>query len=339
LLTNFTAFETSKEGYVSFGGSQVLICMSNRANHKYHLREITEGLADTLKDLGAVTHLVILSSTLTPSDVVKLIKRSEYIFVNSEMTKTEIDFIVSLNENLGYYKKRICMFVYDMWRESDRQLIEQSRKYIHAFLHMDEPTVQRVFASNKAQFYRWPIARFWQKVKNTDALPIEDLEWKKLPHLFFSGSARQIDRREILDQIIKNLKNSRVRPIFHIFDTLNSRHIPSSQNYLTRLLQSESILSLSQKSSTAWIVTGRAIEILACTSGGVLLQQNGLNYDIFAGWLKPDVDYLQFRNSYELQEKLEFIVGCPAQLPLIASRGNDSIKKIFARSVLMEPFT
>ena len=310
-----------------------LIVKSKKATYKYHLGEMYLGTMNLLESLGIKCKIV--DGTMLESNLQNLPPSAEdfLIIVDNEMTLSEFNLV---NDSLKNSKTRklngrIILLCYDLWREHDLDFIKNVANSIYRILHMDNVFVENFFPEQiKRKAYLWPMARFWSESRNYQHgnLQVEN-------SVFFSGSVRQIDRREILDFLLKRLKSSNISSNFRIFDTLIPRSILKSSDYFHNLNSNSLILSLGQKSPTHWIMTGRTVEALIAPRSGALMQQEGPRCRPLSELLVPFRDYLSFSNSGELSDLIFFAEREPEKIAAIARSGRERIRRVFSDHELL----
>jgi hypothetical protein len=318
--------------------TKVLIALSNRASHKYHLREMAYGLGKTLSTLGSEIDFLRFNGKESAVEVNSRVLSSDIVLLNSEMTKAEIDVLLKIVQDAVFaHKPKLLMVIYDLWRPYDIELVHSMLSYVDGFLHMDQTAVNKHFMSHQTKFNIWPIARFWDSATRLQE-SAEGNKQEKNPLVFFSGSVRQIDRREILDSCLRSLRPLRLSSNFLISDPLAPNLILTEKKYLTEITRSEAIIAPSQKTSQHFILTGRTVEILASLGAGVLLQQEHSDCKTLGSLLRKDIDYLSFHSKSTLKEKLNFIDKYPSEAQKIAENGRCAILELFSSSTLAEPF-
>jgi hypothetical protein len=258
----------------------------------------------------------------------------DFVIIDNEISQGEFLKIIDTFKSFGKRQSqvRFIMMCYDLWRNGDQELVHFVSKYVSSFLHMDPIILEKVFSKKVInKFHPWPIARFWN-----DSRTYVPTTMDRKQSIFFSGSVRQIDRREILDFVILKLRSSSLETNFHIFDTLIPSSINSKDSYLLELYRNIATLALGQKTSDHWIITGRTVEALASPGGGVLIQQEGLKCSPLSHYLIPFENYLPFRNRGELVEVIQYCEKYPLQVKNIAYSGRSHIMKIFDAKLLVK---
>lgn len=315
--------------------TSTIIVRSDKAQYKYHLEEMYKGTKALLGSLGSsclIKSLNELENLILPPSKLRVF---DFMIIDSEISHTELNVINSLLKQLKFgLRPRLLLLCYDLWRPQDANLLNFSSRIVDGFLHMDPVMFGRILPKQHMQnAYLWPVARFWQDSKVYS--PISHITKNSI---YFSGSVRQIDRREILETLIRRLRNSSIETNFNIFDTLIPRSIPKKSDYLEELNSNSIILSMAQKSSNHWILTGRTWETLIAPSGGLLLQQEGPNCRPLAGLLTSGVDYLSFSSPVELNDLVTYVENNQTLLAGIANSGRVRVREIFSTRNLQKPF-
>lgn len=313
-------------------GTSALIIQSRRALYKWNLQEMATGIRTTLKGLGADCCV----SNIGNSETLHLLssKHFDVLILDNEMLKEEIDLV--LNEVVTLretgFRIKLILICYDLWRDYDIHLIKHYFNFFDYFLHMDQKIVSQHLSAYSSKFYFWPIARFWHKCSREST---ENLAGQAT--LFYSGSARQVDRRDILNCSLQHLKKTILKSDFYVCDPLVPSTFLSGDTYISKIKNSRVILSLSQKTSEHFILTGRAIESLVC-GGGVVLQQENSFFEPLGSILTPNEHYLTFSNCEELGEQLQFISQNPSLGRDISLRAKNAMRSIFNDEYLSAPF-
>lgn len=314
-----------------------IIFRSGKAHYKYHLNAMYDGLKELLEDLGIGTRIMGYEQLSNELLSKHFFSPFDYIVIDNEITPSEFQQIqILLTKRFSSANKwpLILLVCYDLWRESDLDLINEISPYLHSILHMDPVYVEKYFSEKlKQKSFLWPVARFWLEAQRVDSK-----KNKMRETIFFSGSVRQIDRREILDSVLCQLKNSRLRSNFQVFDTLVPRSISSKDKYLTELNSNEFVLALGQKTTDHWIMTGRTVEALVSPRGGVLIQQEGPNCKPLGTVLSPFNQYLPFVTNKDLHEIITFASTHPNEMGRIARAGQKRILETFSSLNLAKAF-
>lgn len=326
-------YSESKQICPRVGSRLALIVQSKKATYKYHLGEMYLGTMNLLESLGIRCQIV--DGTMLESNLQNISPSAEdlLIIIDNEMTVSEFSLVNSALKNSKARKlnSRIILLCYDLWREHDLDFIKSVANSVDRILHMDNVFVEHFFPVQiKRKAYLWPMARFWSESRN-----YQHGEVQVKNSVFFSGSVRQIDRREILDILLKRLKSSNISSNFRIFDTLIPRSILKSRDYLHNLNSNSLILALGQKSPTHWIMTGRTVEALVAPRSGALVQQEGPRCRPLSELLVPFRDYLPFSNSGELSDLIFFAECEPEKIADIARSGREQIGRVFSYHELL----
>jgi hypothetical protein len=325
------------KNHFPLSGMKAIFILSSRALYKYHLMETGRGLAETLRNLGChVDFLQINQAKRQTSLRENLIKNCDLVLLDSEIRNgLELEI---LSEIRGFFPMnrmpRFAMFIYDLWRPDDVDFIQEVAKSIDIFLHLDTFSVEKSFRKNSHKFHLWPISRSFADATKVN----QSKNYKVEPRVFYSGSARQIDRRQILNLTIDICRELRISPRFHVSDPLIYRRILTNPEYIDLIRKSECSISLSQKSEDTFIITGRSVEVLATNGGGVLLQQEGERMKPMNLLLNAGTEYLSFCTAKDLRESLKFISECPEDVKEIAARGHQAITSIFSAENVSKPF-
>lgn len=320
-------------------GMKILILLSSRANHKIHLKEMAHGIGKTLAYLGGDICFFLFGSDLESIQNAFTSRHYDVILLDSEMTSQELNFVKNAKNQFyaGFKSPRIIMSIYDLWRQDDFGVVDSMLETVDAFLHMDVNSVQNNYKESVDKFHLFPIARFWTDATSESNPDLQNHQVRS-PTVFFSGSVRQVDRREILDLLIKELKFLRLSPCFRVSDPMIAGKILSKEDYFFHINTSEVILAPSQKSYNHFILTGRTVESLASENSGVLLQQEDRFCSTLGSLLRKDSEYLSFNSRETLREKLSFLDSHPHEARKIAKQGRDAIRKLFSDALLAKPF-
>jgi hypothetical protein len=201
------------------------------------------------------------------------------------------DFISKIKKEIGCEIYIIC---FDIWREFDVKYLKYWSSLADKFIHFDEYSAAKLHKEFPMFNWLYPALNkpeIGEHMKGTD--------------LFFQGSIREYDRRKILVYAGKVCRKFGVTYQFNTFTHHTHKHIPTREEYLRALSQSQYCLSVSQKAIDHWLVTFRSVE--AINAGVIPIQQTGDKHDPLANYYLPYQHYLPFDSPLALAANIYII--------------------------------
>jgi hypothetical protein len=194
------------------------------------------------------------------------------------------DFISRIKKQVGCEIYIIC---FDIWRKFDVKYLKYWSGLADRFIHVDEYSASKL--NEEFPMFNWLYPALNK---------FEIGEGAKGTSLFFQGSIREYDRRKILVYAGKICRKFGVTYQFNTFVHHTYRNIPTREEYLHALCQSQYCLSVSQKAIDHWLVTFRSVE--AINAGVIPIQQVGDNRDPLSIYYLPYQHYLPFDSPLTL---------------------------------------
>lgn len=221
--------------------------------------------------------------------------------------------LISQLENLKSSNLYIFILCFDVWRETDRNLIRNWKGSHTTFLHMDN-TISDSGLQKNSNLMHWFFVGHFSELQNFNHAE------KKI---FFSGNIKTSDRRAWLLNLIRAARYYSVHLDLKLFSYKRRNKIRQSyDDFIKSMSSSMFIFSLSQKSGTHTLITFRSIEAFAL--GRVLIQQELPNSQPLRSFFVPYFEYLPFNSPEELGACLYLIRHEPS---LFQDMGRNALKK------------
>lgn len=221
--------------------------------------------------------------------------------------------LIAQLQNLDNSKIRIFILCFDLWRESDRELIENWKGPKTTFLHMDNTIYEENLLEHKKLLHWFFVGHFPDSIK--EPFPLN--------RLFFSGNVKTSDRRAWIINLVEAADYLGVAIDLKLFSY--GRKDNNRQEYgdfIKSMSASMYILGLAQKSDKQTLITFRSIEAVAL--GRVLIQQELTDSRPLQQFFIPYYEYLPFESPVDLAAYLYLIRNEPS---LFIEIGNNASRK------------
>ena len=205
-----------------------------------------------------------------------------------------VDFILKIKKNTGSTVAIVC---FDIWRDSDLSFVQYWKNAATLFLHIDPIAVKRIKDLElKKKFLLWPFPALHSSERPIIA---------KQNNLIFSGSIKEQDRRFWLRNLSGIAKNRNMKLVLIIFNYHKPKFRSNWSSYIDNLSKSLVGISLTQKSDSHSLVTGRTFDVISV--GSLVLQQETGNDQPLSYFYNEYEHYLKFRCLCEIEQLINWV--------------------------------
>lgn len=205
-----------------------------------------------------------------------------------------VDFILKIKKNTGSTVAIVC---FDIWRDSDLSFVQYWKNAATLFLHIDPIAVKRIEDVDlEKKFLLWPFPALQASERPIIA---------KQNNLIFSGSIKEQDRRFWLRNLSRIAKNRNMKLVLIIFNYHKPKSRSNWSSYIDNLSKSLVGVSLTQKSNSHALVTGRIFDVISV--GSLVLQQEMGNKKPLSYFYNEYEHYLSFRCLCEIEQIIDWI--------------------------------
>lgn len=236
-----------------------------------------------------------------------------FFFELHSLIKLPLNSLISKLEILQNSNIHIFILCFDVWRETDRDLIDKWRRSRTTFLHMDH-TISNSDLQKRKNLMHWFFVGHFIDINRAN------VPEKKI---FFSGNIKTSDRRAWLLNLVRASNCYQVSLDLRLFSYKRRNRIRQTyKEFIESMSSSMFIFGLSQKSDTQTLITFRSVEALAL--GRVLIQQELPDSRPLLSFFTPYFEYLPFESPEELGAYLYLIGQEPS---LFIEIGPNALKK------------
>ena len=274
-------------------------------------------LASQNKNNQGIRDLFISSMKIEKPDYVLIGFTDSYVFPYFKGIDSE--FIENVRSQLPtpFSLINVCG---DLWRREDQLAVESWRESCDLFLHIDEFSMRKLSkeVQGKALFYPF--------------IGLEDFpnaQDKNYLELFYSGQVRDSDRRIILNNVLKKLRNSQVLVAnFKVHYAWDEDSALTEAKYRQSMSNADFCISFAQKGPAHYLIPWRSLEALS--AGSVLIHQQHEDFSPLTMIANSNEHYLPFLDEESLLTLLSQIEKNPRDYLGISIRAQKFFKSRYS---------